>query len=123
MKIVNTQDMTRVMYLREQSRPVKHVSFDHSGSTLAVSCSDGIVYIYSLSSEEPQLVKRLDGLIKIVETDSRSSAKILWHPDGRALAAPTPTKSRSLQVVMTWTLTSCSNTSCVPKRLGQPEVI
>jgi len=91
-KVVNTQDMTRVIYLREQSRPVKHVSFDYSGSTLAVSCSDGIVYFYSLSSEEPQLIKRLDGLIKMTETDSQSSTKVIWHPDGRAFAAPTPTK-------------------------------
>jgi chromosome transmission fidelity protein 4 len=96
-KIVNTYDMTRVMYLRDQSRPVKHVSFDHSGSTLAVSCSDGIIYIYSLSSEEPKLVKRLDGLIKIIETDARASSKVTWHPDGRALCAPTPTKA--IQVV------------------------
>lgn len=86
--------MTRVIYLREQPRPVKHVSFDYSGSTLAVSCTDGIVYIYSLSSEEPQLVKRLDGLIKIMETDSRMSSRIIWHPDGRAFAAPTPTKGK-----------------------------
>ncbi|KAH0168754.1 sepB protein, partial [Aureobasidium melanogenum] len=91
-KIVNTYDMTRVMYLRDQTRPVKHVSFDHSGSNLAVSCSDGMVYIYSLSSEEPKLVKRLDGLIKIMETDSQASSKVTWHPDGRALCAPTPTK-------------------------------
>jgi chromosome transmission fidelity protein 4 len=85
------------MYLRDQSRPVKHVSFDHSGSTLAVSCSDGMIYIYSLSSEEPKLVKRLDGLIKIMETDSQASSKVIWHPDGRALCAPTPTKT--VQVV------------------------
>lgn len=91
-KVVNTQDMTRVLYLREQSRPVKHVSFDHSGSMLAVSCSDGLIYFYSLSSEEPQLVKRLDGMIRILETDSRASTKALWHPDGRAFAIPTPTK-------------------------------
>ncbi|KAG9635916.1 sepB protein, partial [Aureobasidium melanogenum] len=96
-KIVNTYDMTRIMYLRDQIRPVKHVSFDHSGSNLAVSCSDGIVYIYSLSSEEPKLVKRLDGLIKIMETDSQASSKVTWHPDGRALCAPTPTKT--VQVV------------------------
>lgn len=92
-KVVNTQDMTRVLYLREQAKPVKHVSFDHSGSLLAVSCSDGFVYMYSLSSEEPQLIKKLDGLIKVLETDSQSSAKIIWHPDGRAIAAPTATGS------------------------------
>lgn len=96
-RVVNTLDMTQVLYLREQSRPVKHVSFDQSGSTLAVSCSDGIVYVYSLSSAQPQLVKRLDGLVKMLETDVQESSKVIWHPDGRALAAPTAT--RVLQVV------------------------
>ncbi|KAK5737920.1 DNA polymerase alpha accessory factor Mcl1 [Elasticomyces elasticus] len=91
-KIVNTRDMTRIMHLREQSRPVKHVAFDISGSMIAVSCTDGIVYMYSLSSEQPQLVKRVDGLIKTLETDAEASAKIAWHPDGRAFAAPTSTK-------------------------------
>ncbi|TKA75404.1 hypothetical protein B0A55_05791 [Friedmanniomyces simplex] len=91
-KVVNTRDMTRIMYLRDQSRPVKHVSFDVSGSMIAVSCTDGIVYIYSLSSEQPQLVKRVDGLIKTLETDAEASAKVTWHPDGRAFAAPTPTR-------------------------------
>ncbi|TKA75409.1 hypothetical protein B0A55_05787 [Friedmanniomyces simplex] len=91
-KVVNTRDMTRIMHLRDQSRPVKHVSFDVSGSMIAVSCTDGIVYIYSLSSEQPQLVKRVDGLIKTLETDAEASAKVAWHPDGRAFAAPTPTR-------------------------------
>ncbi|KAK8191003.1 chromosome segregation protein-like protein [Phyllosticta capitalensis] len=96
-KVVNTQDMTRVLYLREQSRPVKHVSFDVSGTYLAVSCSDGLIYVYSLSSEEPQLIKKVDGLIKALETDVEASSKVIWHPDGRAFAAPTPT--RDMQVV------------------------
>ncbi|GME59896.1 chromosome segregation protein [Neofusicoccum parvum] len=96
-KVVNTKDTARVIYLREQSRPVKHVSFDVSGSFLAVSCSDGQVYVYSLSSEEPALVKKVDGLIKAVETDAEASSKVLWHPDGRAFAAATPT--RDIQVI------------------------
>lgn len=96
-KIVNTLDMTRVMYLREQSRPVKHVSFDVSGSLIAVSCTDGVVYIYSLTSEQPQLVKRVDGLIKTLETDAEASAEVIWHPDGRAIAAATAT--RDIQVM------------------------
>ncbi|GAB7357404.1 hypothetical protein MBLNU459_g8339t1 [Dothideomycetes sp. NU459] len=102
-KVVNTQDMTRVLYLREQSKPVKHVSFDHSGSILAVSCADGIVSLYSLSSEEPQLVKKLDGLIKVLETDSRTSSKIIWHPDGRAFAAPTATGAIQVVSRNSWT--------------------
>ncbi|KAK4550845.1 hypothetical protein LTR36_000425 [Oleoguttula mirabilis] len=96
-KVVSTRDMTQVMYLREQSRPVKHVSFDISGTMLAVSCTDGIVYMYSLSSAQPQLIKRVDGLVKALETDAEASAKIAWHPDGRAFAAPTAT--RDFQVV------------------------
>lgn len=96
MKIVNTSDMSRVMYLREQSRPVKHVSFDVSGSIIAVSCTDGMVYMYSLSSEQSQLIKRIEGLIKTLEGDSESSARVAWHPDGRAFAASTTVKGMSL---------------------------
>lgn len=96
-KVVNTQDMTRVLYLREQSKPAKHLTFDKSGTTLAVSCSDGAVYMYSLSSEEPKLLKKLDGLIKSLETEAEASSKVFWHPDGRAFAIPTAT--RDFQVV------------------------
>ena len=101
-KVVNTRDMTRIMHLREQSRPVKHVSFDISGTMLAVSCSDGVVYMYSLSSEQPQLLKRVDGLIKTLETDAEASALVAWHPDGRAFIAPSSTRgdlSRTLFIV------------------------
>ncbi|EGP84150.1 uncharacterized protein MYCGRDRAFT_96135 [Zymoseptoria tritici IPO323] len=96
-KIVNTADQSRIMYLREQSRPAKHVSFDLSGATLAVSCTDGIIYMYSLSSEQPQLIKRVDGLIGMQSTDSESSTLAVWHPDGRAFVVPT--QSKDLQVV------------------------
>ncbi|KAF2223201.1 putative chromosome segregation protein [Elsinoe ampelina] len=98
-KMVNTRDMTQVLQLKEQAKPVKHVAFDHSGSQLAVSCTDGVVYVYSVSSEQPKLVKKLDGLIKMVETEAQASSAVIWHPDGRALAAPTVT--RAVQVVST----------------------
>ncbi len=39
----------------------------------------------------------MDGLIGRLETDSDESARIAWHPDGRAFAVPTPT--RDIQVV------------------------
>lgn len=80
--------MSRVLYLRDQLRPVKSVSFDYSGAMLAVSCTDGVIYVYSLSSEEPQLVKRVDGLISLLDSESEASAKVAWHPDGRAFGAP-----------------------------------
>lgn len=94
-KIVDTGDTSRVMFLREQFRPVKHVSFDLSGATLAASCTDGIIYIYSLSSEQPQLIKRVDGIIGMQGTDSEASSLAVWHPDGRAFAIPTQSRGKS----------------------------
>lgn len=91
-KVVNVHDMTRVLYLREQPKPAKHVSFDPTGSYIAVSCSDGIIYIYSLSTEEPELLRKVDGVIRRLETDAEASSKVVWHPDGRAFAAPTATR-------------------------------
>ncbi|KAF2420021.1 WD40 repeat-like protein [Tothia fuscella] len=96
-KVVNTSDMDRVMYLRDQPRAAKHVSFDKSGSSLSVSCTDGKIYVYSLSTEEPELIQKVDGLIKSLETESESSSKVIWHPDGRAFVAPTAT--RDMQVM------------------------
>jgi chromosome transmission fidelity protein 4 len=84
--------MTKVLYLRDQPRPVKHVTFDPSGTILAASCSDGAVYFYSLSSEQPQLLKKVDGLIKALETDAEASSRVVWHPAGAAFGAPTLAK-------------------------------
>ncbi len=96
-KIVRTNDTSSVMSLREQPKPVKHLSFDPSGEHIALSCTDGLVYVYSLISDEPELVQKIDGLIRIVETEDEVSSKVVWHPDGRAFAAPTAT--RDIQVM------------------------
>jgi chromosome transmission fidelity protein 4 len=96
-KVVNTKDMSRVQYLREQARAVKHVAFDSSGSRLAVSCIDGNIYMYSLSSEEPNMIRKVDGMIKSLESDAEACSRVLWHPDGRAFA--TPTAGREMQVM------------------------
>ena len=90
-KIVRTTDTSTVLYLREQAKPVKHLMFDPSGSYIALSCTDALVYVYSLLGDEPELVRKIDGLIRSVETDSEISSKVAWHPDGRAFAAPTAT--------------------------------
>ena len=96
-KVVDTRDMTKVLHLREQPKPVKHLSFDPSGSYIAVSCTDGIIYIYKISTEEPQLVRKVQDVIRNLETDAEPSSRAIWHPDGRAFAAPTAT--RDIQVV------------------------
>jgi chromosome transmission fidelity protein 4 len=96
-KIIRTNDTSSVMSLREQPKPVKHLSFDPSGKHIALSCTDGLVYVYSLMDDEPELVRKIDGLIRTLETEDEISSNIVWHPDGRALAAPTAT--RDIQVV------------------------
>jgi chromosome transmission fidelity protein 4 len=88
-KLVDVNDPSRVRYLRDQVKPVKHLSFHPSGLYIALSASDGALYVYSLSKEEPELLKKVDGLIRALETDSEASSKAVWHPDGRAFAAPT----------------------------------
>ncbi|KAF2016591.1 WD40 repeat-like protein [Aaosphaeria arxii CBS 175.79] len=101
-KVVNTKDMTQVQHLRDQSRAVKHVSFDNSGSRLAVSCTDGNIYMYSLSSETPNLIKKVDGMIKSLESDAVASSKAIWHPDGRAFATPTATREMQVMSFSDW---------------------
>jgi chromosome transmission fidelity protein 4 len=97
--VINIKDTKRKQILREQPRAVKHVSFDKSGKQLAVSCTDGNIYMYSLKEDEPEMIKKVDGMIKSLETDSEISSKVLWHPDGRAFA--TPTALRDIQVMST----------------------
>jgi chromosome transmission fidelity protein 4 len=55
--------------------------------------------MYSLEEDEPDMVKKVDGMIKSLEADVESSSKVLWHPDGRAFA--TPTALRDVQVMST----------------------
>lgn len=99
--------MSKVQYLREQPRAVKHVTFDKAGTFLSVSCTDGIIYVYSLSSEEPKLVKKVDGLLKSLETEAEASSKVVWHPDGRAFAAPTGLREMQVMSVADWEKQRC----------------
>lgn len=86
-KVVNIEDNHKIINLRSQSHSAKHVAFHPTGNYLAVSCVDGAIYIYSLSSEEPEMVKKIDGIVRAVEAESEVCSKVAWHPDGRAFAA------------------------------------
>jgi chromosome transmission fidelity protein 4 len=97
--VVNIDDTRQKRTLRDQPRAVKHVAFDQTGKQLAVSCTDGNIYMYSLEGDESEMVKKVDGMIKSLETDAESSSRVLWHPDGRAFA--TPTALRDVQVMST----------------------
>lgn len=102
MKIVNIEDMTKVKYLREQTKGTKHVTFDPSGRYVAVSCTDGILYIYSILSEDPELVQRLDGVIRRLEPEDESTSRIVWHPDGTAFASAEATRDISIFSTTEW---------------------
>lgn len=97
-KVVGTEDTSKIFHLKEHNKPTKHVAFDPKGSLLTVSCTDGVVYAYSmLAPDGPELIRKVDGVIGANETDSDASSVVAWHPDGRAFAAPTPT--RDIQVI------------------------
>lgn len=96
-KLVHTKDISQTKTLKEHGKPTKHLAFDPSGGLIALSCTDGVIYIYSLTAETPELIRKVNGIISTLETDADISAAVDWHPDGRALAAPTPT--RDIQVV------------------------
>ncbi|KAI2632388.1 WD40 repeat-like protein [Hypoxylon sp. NC1633] len=96
-KLVRTDDNSKIRHLKEHNKPTKHLAFDTTGASITLACTDGIVYVYSLTSDEPELIKKVDGVIGTLDTESDASAKIAWHPDGRAFAVPTPT--RDIQVI------------------------
>ncbi|KAK1253897.1 hypothetical protein MKX07_001974 [Trichoderma sp. CBMAI-0711] len=96
-KVVNTQDIKQLRHLNEHGRAARSVSLHPNGRIAALSCVDGIIYIYSLTADQPELIHKVDGVIGAGEADSEASVKAVWHPDGRAFAVATPT--RDIQVI------------------------
>lgn len=101
-KIVNTDDMTKVIYIRDLARSVKHVSFDHSGTSLALSTTGGEVLIYNMTSQATSLIKQIDGMIAKLDGESEACSKALWHPDNRALTAPNMLKEYQISATSDW---------------------
>ena len=106
-KLVNTEDSMQLRHLKEHGRPTKHLAFDPKGNTLALSCTDGIIYVYSLTAQQPELIKKVDGIIGSLETDSEVSSKVVWHPDGRAFAVATPTRDIQVMSKHDWEKQRC----------------
>lgn len=97
-KVVGTQDTSKIFHLRDHNKPTKHIAFDPKGSLLTLSCTDGVIYVYSMTAPDgPELIRKVDNVIGANETDSEASSVVAWHPDGRAFAAPTPI--RDIQII------------------------
>lgn len=94
--------MTQVKYLREQGKGVKHVNFDPNDRYVTVSGTDGVVYVYSLAEEEPQLIRKLDGVIRRLEPDAEATSRVVWHPDGTAYAVAEATRDISVYSISEW---------------------
>ena len=94
-KVVNINSTSRVIILRGHAKSVKHITFHPNGNFVTTSSADGGIYVFSISSEEASLIKKLDGIIPAVDVESETSSKVVWHPDGTTFAAPTPSKGIS----------------------------
>lgn len=100
--MVKVEDMTQTRYLREQGKSVKHVTFDPNGRYIAVSDIQGALYIYSLAEEEPELVRKLEGVIRALEPEMEATSKAVWHPDGTAFAVAEATRDISIYSISEW---------------------
>ncbi|KAJ5738196.1 hypothetical protein N7493_001351 [Penicillium malachiteum] len=101
-KLVKIDDQIQVKYLREQTTGSKHVTFDPTRRYVAVSAIDGILYVYSLSDEEPVLVSKLDGVIRKLDPGSEATSRAVWHPDGTAFAVAEATRDISIYSISEW---------------------
>jgi chromosome transmission fidelity protein 4 len=100
-KVVNTVSSSRVMILRGHSKSVKHISFHPNGNLVTTSSSDGYIYVFSITSEEASLLKKIDGIIPAVDVESETASKVAWHPDGTVFAAPTSLKGNPFPSALT----------------------
>ncbi|ETI24123.1 hypothetical protein G647_03492 [Cladophialophora carrionii CBS 160.54] len=95
-KVVNRSDLEQITILRDHPKPIKHLTYDPSGKYLAASCTNGVIYIYSMSAE-PVLYRTVDGIIPCLENADPATSRCVWHPDGRAFACATAT--RDIQII------------------------
>lgn len=89
-KIVQISDILRTIDLPNHPQSVKHVSYSPLGNVIATSCTDGNVRFYSISSENPELLYMLEGVIPAVtDAGEQKSTKVFFHPQGQQFAITT----------------------------------
>ncbi|KAJ5937171.1 hypothetical protein N7454_004826, partial [Penicillium verhagenii] len=101
-KLVKIDNQTETRYLRDQLTSSKHVTFDPNGRFVTVSAIDGILSVYSLTEDEPELVRKLDGVIRKLEPDAEATSRAVWHPDGTAFAVAEGTRDIAVYSISEW---------------------
>lgn len=91
-KIVKRHDIEQIHVLRNHPKPIKHLSYDPTGTWLAASCIDGKIYMYNVEGEEPRFVGATDGIIQRLETADDATSKCFWHPAGQVFACSTASR-------------------------------
>ncbi len=110
-KIVNINDITKIITI-DHDVSVNHVSYNPIGTTIATTSADGIVRFFSISSQDPELIRSIPDITpKVNKTDFLIagfmedgtendelfiSSKLKWHPDGNLFALPS--KSHDIMI-------------------------
>ncbi|KAK9453102.1 WD40-repeat-containing domain protein [Dipodascopsis uninucleata] len=108
-RIINSGDITQTLVLGGHRQGVKHVSFHPNGVLIATTSIDGTVRIYSISTEEPELIKAIDKFTTAVEPDSEVCTKVAWHPDGQTFAIQNKAREIVLISRTDWAVSSDSS--------------
>lgn len=103
-KLVHLKDRDRVIDLPEHPQGVKHVAYGPLGNTVATSCTDGNIRFFSISSEIPQEIFKLEGVVPAVGScDEEKSTKVYFNPQDETFAVPTKTFDIALYDMGNWT--------------------
>jgi chromosome transmission fidelity protein 4 len=55
-----------------------------------------------MDTEEPELLRKLDGVIRRLEPEDEATARVVWHPDGTAFATAEATRDIAVFSVGEW---------------------
>ncbi|KAI0320775.1 WD40 repeat-like protein [Amylostereum chailletii] len=94
-KIVDLEDVTKVLVLDGYKDCVRRVTWDPSGSLVTTSGADGGVFVWDVTQEEPRKVKSIEGIIPAVKDKASREfvydCSAVWHPGGQYFVVATRT--------------------------------
>ncbi|KAF8308558.1 hypothetical protein DL93DRAFT_2063848 [Clavulina sp. PMI_390] len=106
-KLIDTEDPTKVRQLNGHTKGIRAISWDPSGTFLTTSSQDGTVKVWNIDAGSTPLepAHSLDGLIAPIDSkapDFAFSVEAVWHPNGRYFVIPTKTHEIAIIQNETW---------------------